>query len=1255
MRRKSGVPGHFVNGSALGIRRSDRLRISDNFHFIEPCIFVHYNKISLFKLRHFLLFVFTIAFIRVSAQTESSNLEFIENKGQWDTRALLKADIGNGSLFFHKRGIRVVLHNEQELAAVNASHAGVIRSDSAGLPALQRSFSGRPAALRSHAYSVNFLNMNEATEIIPDKPLDTYNNYFIGNDSTKWARNCRIFQGVTYKNIYPGIDLRYYTDNGHLKYDLIVHPGADPGKIAIQYEGLDGLTVTNNRLILKTSVGDVKEMQPNSYQAGDDGREAVQVKYRVSKDRVVRFDIRHYNRSRVLIIDPTLVFSTFTGSKASNWGFTATPGPDGTFFAGGIVFGDGFPVSTGAFESNFQGGINDVGIMKFSSNGRTRLFATYIGGAAEECPHSMFSDPQGNLVVMGRTYSADFPFQSFFGQPGGCEMFVLKLNASGTNIIGSARIGGSAYDAVNIEDQLNQENGPHDVANSLIKNYGDDSRSEVILDGANNIYIASCTRSKNDFPITPGAFQTTFGGGKQDGVLVKLSPDCKSLLFASFLGGSGEDACFVLKLNPNNGDIYVAGATTSTDMPGDKTGVIQPAGAGGICDGYISIISNDGSTLKKTTYLGTSGFDAIYGIDFDKLGFPYIMGSTTGNWKTTSNVGFINPGAKQFVAKLKPDLSDYVYSTTFGSAAPNPNISPVAFLVDRCENVYVSGWGGWLYAGSDPYGLAGTAGMPVSANAIKKITDNRDFYFIVIQKNASALLYATYYGQNDGPVSISEHVDGGTSRYDHNGIIYQAICANCGDRSLTPFPTSPGVWSPRNGTGGAGCNLAAIKIAFNFAGVSADPRAIIDGRYDSSGCVPLQVLFTDTAHTAKKYIWRFGDGSPDTSITSYQVWHTYLTTGTFRVRLIAIDSNTCNVADTGYLNIRVRTDRAILDFDITKLPPCQSLNFIFTNKSIPPPSKPFQPGDFTLDFGDGNRITAPNPPGSVTHAYAGTGTYMVRLVLNDTSYCNYPDSLTDTLRVAPLVKAQFTAGDGCAPYNASFNNTSLAGQQFFWDFGDGTTSQEANPTHLYTDTGTYTIHLTAVDSGTCNLRDSTTQTIQVHAKPKAAFNNTPQPAEYNVPTVFHNYSSGASHYTWLFGDGDSTDKQSADTVIHQYPYTGIFNACLIAYNPYECADTACQDIQSLTNALIDVPNAFTPGRFGENSIITVKGFGIIRMNWKIYNRYGQLVFQSNTQSQGWDGTFNGVPQPMGVYAYTLDASFDDGTKTTRKGDITLIR
>ncbi|HVY74100.1 MAG TPA: PKD domain-containing protein [Puia sp.] len=1183
------------------------------------------------------------------AQEIAPNLEFIENKGQWDSRVVLKTQLENGSLFLGHQGFRVLLHDPAELARFSDGHMPPAGKDSGSSP--MRALNGRPKTLRSHAYAVNFLNGNKAVEIIPDKPLDTYNNYFIGNDSTKWARNCRVYQGVTYKNIYPGIDVRYYTADGKLKYDLIIHPGANPENIALQYEGVDGLTAKNNRLQIATSVGAVKELEPFAYQSGDHGREQISCRYRVSKDHIVRFELKNYNNKRVLVIDPTLVFSTFSGSRATNWGFTATPGPDGTFFAGGIVFSDGFPVSTGAVQGAFQGGKFDAAIIKYSSNGRNRLYATYIGGNSEECPHSMISDARGNLVVMGRTYSTNFPFQTFFGPGGGCDMFVVKLNAAGNALLGSARIGGSKYDCVNVKDQLNGE-APEE-AMSLIKNYGDDSRSEVVLDGSNNIYVAATTRSDSDFPITTGVFQSTYGGGDQDGVIVKLSPDCQNLLFASYLGGSREDACFVLKVNPITGDIYVAGATaSSSDFPGDKSGTIQGAYAGGVCDAFVSIISNDGSTLRKTTFLGTSGFDAIYGIEFDKKGFPYIMGSTTGNWTTTSNVAFINPGAKQFVGKLMPDLSAYVYCTTFGKAGNNPNISPVAFLVDRCENVYVSGWGGWLFATRDPYGLTGTVGMPVSSNAIKKTTDGRDFYFIVIQKNASALLYATFFGQNDGPESVSEHVDGGTSRYDQNGIIYQGICANCGAHSLTPFPTTPGVWSPRNGTGGSGCNMAAVKIAFNFAGVGADPRSLINGHYDSSGCVPLDVQFVDTLRNAKQYIWNFGDGSPDTITTSYQISHTFTAVGTYRVREIAIDSNSCNVSDTAYLNIRVRTDRAVLDFDIAKLPPCESLNYQFTNESTAPPGKPFQPNAFTWDFGDGTRITGPGP---FTHSYPAPGTYPVRLVLLDTSYCNFPDSLTKELRVSPQVKAQFEIADGCAPYFASFNNTSLAGQQFFWDFGDGGTSTEVNPVHLYENTGQYTISLVVIDSGTCNIKDSTTRTIQVHDKPKAAFNTKPVPPEYNVPTVFENQSSGGIHFTYYFGDGDSTDINNMDTVVHQYTETGTYNACLVAYNQYGCADTVCQNVDVLINPLLDVPNAFTPGRFGQNSIITVKGFGIAVMDWKIYNRWGQVVFQSNNPYYGWDGTWKGVPQPMDVYTYTLEATFTDGTKTTKRGDITLIR
>jgi len=1198
-----------------------------------------------------------------AAQDGLSNIEFVQNRGQWDPQVNFKGEVNAGAFFLHKQGFTALLHNPGEWAKINENHGGLTG------PAGKNFFSGQQAAkngeagdgrpvLHSHAYRVRFVGSNEQVEIIPDKPLPSYNNYFIGNDPTKWASDCKIYQGVTYKNIYPDIDIRYYSDNGQMKYDIIVHPGGDVGQIAMKYEGVDQLAVKKNELLINTSVGQAKERVPSSYLFDANGKKTITCKYVIRDGNTVRFKVDSYAPGSTLIIDPQEIFCSFTGSRASNWGFTATPGPDGSFFAGGIVFGAGFPVTTGVQEPNFRGGDFDVGIMRFTSNGSARMYATYLGGADAEAPHSMITDAQGNLIVLGRTYSTDFPFKTKAGNPaGGSEMFVAKLNGNGSNLIGCMLIGGTGNDCVNMEDQLRSRS---DRADSLLRNYGDDSRSEVILDGANNIIIAASTQS-TDFPVTPGVFQPNFGGGRQDGVVLKINPDCNAIIWSSFLGGTGSDAAFVLKPNLVTGDIYVAGATASLDFPGDKTGTIQGSYQGGICDAFVTVISSDGKKQGKTTYLGTGSADAIYGIQIDKKGFPYVMGTTNGFWKVV-NALYVDAGARQFVSKLKPDLSDYVYSTTFGTPTTLsnalPNISPVAFLVDRCENVYISGWGGWIFPAADPFGLSGPVGMRTTSDAIKKVSDNRDFYFVVLKKNVTDILYGTFFGQEDNAHTIGEHVDGGTSRYDQNGIIYQAICANCNGGTSKPFPTTPGVWGPKNGTGSAGCNLAAIKIAFNFAGVSAGLRTTINGHHnDTSGCIPLDATLEDTVRNAKSYIWSFGDGSPDTATTGFALTHTYTRTGVYLVRLIAIDSSTCNVADTVYTHIIARNDKAPLDFTYAKTPGtlCTDLDYIFINLSTFPPGKPFQSNSFIWDFGD---QTGQIPAGlaDVNHTFKSTGTYIVSLTLADTNYCNYPDAVSKTLRISPVVKAQFTTpAAGCVPYSIPIDNTSLGGQDFQWDFGDGGTSTDPIPTHIYTKTGTYTITLIANDTNTCNKTDTTHQTITVSDKPVSGFSYSPIPPVANTPIVFTNGSSGGIRYKWIFGDGSSETKTTMDTAKHLYNRTDTFNACLVVFNQYECTDTVCHPVATLIHPLLDVPNAFTPGRFGENGIIRVMGFGITHMTFRIYNRWGQLVFQTNDPNQGWDGTYNGILQPMEVYGYTLEAEFSNGNRTNKKGDITLIR
>ena len=1142
-------------------------------------------------------------------------------------------------------------------SATSASGKAPVGAGQAVSPGLRYAPSAPDSFIvRRHTYAVQFLDANPNARVIPEKPAGGENNYFIGKDPSKWASHCRLYQSVLYKDLYPGIDVRYYSQAGLLKYDLIVHPGADLSRVRLRYDSVQSIKVRNAQLHIGTSVGESIELTPAAYQPTDSGRTDVGCRYRLNGN-VLSFDMKDYDQTNTLIIDPTFVFSTFSGSKADNWGFSATYGADGSMYLGGIADA-GFDTSPGAYQVSFKGedgsGIpGDIAIIKLTQDGRYREWGTYIGGSLQDQPHSLIENPNGELVIAGRSNSPDFPQTApKVGNNGGWDIIVCKLSADGSQLLGSLKIGGANADGVNIADYSVQG------TNILKQNYGDDARSEVNVDAAGNVYLASCTQSP-DFPVIGGAFQTKMAGNTstftQDGVVIKINPSVNQVIWSTYLGGSGFDAAYVLALNPMiPGSIYVGGGTTSTDFPGVAGNAVQPKNAGGPCDGFVAALVDAGNSvsLARATYAGTGAIDQVYGLKFDRLGFPYILGTTTGTWPII-NAPYNVPDSKQFICKLQPDLSAYVYSTAFGTVSTLPNISPVAFLVDRCENVYVSGWGGKTNR-IEGYLSSGTQGLPITSNAYQKITDGNNFYFFVMQKNATSQLYGSYFGQIGG--AFADHVDGGTSRFDQNGIIYQGICANCGGGAL--FPTGPpNVYSPSNPSNGR-CNEVGVKIAFNLAGVGSGVKASIVGRplYEHRGCIPMQVNFIDTIGNGVSFIWHFGDGTPDVTTNVPQTSHTYTQTGTFDVRLISVDSNSCNIADTSYTFLVGGNNEALVNYRYMKLPPCESLTYRFYNGSTPAAGTPFGDSSFVWNFGDGSPLLYKGTD-SVTHTFPAAGTYSIILTMDDTNFCNYPQSDTVTLNISPLVKAGFnTPATGCAPYDAVFNTIVQGGQQFIWTFGDGTGSTDEMPTHLYAQPGTYTIHLKVIDSSTCNIVDSTSQTITVYGRPTAGFTWAPNPPVQNTPTIFSNESSAdAVRFEWLFGDQDSTVTTSRDTVLHQYNLSGTFNACLVAYNAFGCSDTACSPISALVLPLLDVPNAFTPGRFGEDGVIKVKGFGIEKMDWKIYNRWGQLVFESTDPDVGWNGFFKGQLQPMDVYAYTLSAEFTTGARTTKTGDITLIR
>ncbi len=1193
------------------------------------------------------LFSFVLL-LSVVGNAAFAQMEFIQNKGQWNNNVKYRSDFSGGSFFLEQKGFTALVYMPGDLEKVSEQIHGH------GTKENGTANNNQPIVLHSFAYKVSFFGGNPNATIVPEKGLNTYNNYFLGKDPANWVSDCKLYQAVVYKDIYPNIDVRYYNNGDKMKYDFIVRPGGNVNAIGLRYDGPKDLLIKDNKLIIKTSIGDVTELEPYTYQAGLKGPEQVECKY-VITDNVVSFNVKNYDQKKTLIIDPTIIFSTFTGSTADNWGFTATPGPDGSFFAGGISFGSGYPVSAGAYDVTFNGGQADgnfagydIALFKFTPNGN-RAYATYLGGSKNEQPHSLITDAEGNLILSGATNSSDFPQVGQLGLAStgtDYDIILTKFNASGTALIGSVKIGGSADDGINIRPKYVGATG----SVSLRRNYGDDARSEVILDAANNIILASSSQS-NNFPIRNSTLQPTKSGA-QDGVILKMSPNLNAVIFSTYFGGSQDDACFVASISPVNGNIYIGGSTASSDLPGNKTGVLSPNNNGAI-DGFVTIINPAGTLIQKTTYIGTGSIDMLFGLKFDKVGFPYIMGTTlSANWPVI-NANYSNAGAKQFIAKLTPDLSAYVYSTVFGNNSVDPNISPIAFLVDRCENVYVSGWGGGINR-DQGYSTGTTANLP-ETNPLSGLQnpDGMDFYFFVLERNAQSRLFASHFGQNGG---LGDHVDGGTSRFDAQGVIYQALCANCGRQGS--FPTTGGVWSPTNGS--INCNQAAVKIDMNFAGVGAKVQSSIGGNIaDTSACTGDVITFRDLLGKGKKFIFDFGDGSPQqtTIAPNNTVTYTYNSTGVFRVMLIAEDSSTCNIRDTSFINIRISDNRAALDFTSAKLPPCESLSYAFTNTTTAN-NPSFLPNNFYWDYGDGSpRDTvngfAPNP---TTHTYASPGTYTVKLFLKGDNFCNSPDSIEKVIRINPLVKAIFTTDAlGCAPYLAEFTNESLAGTSFIWQFEDGTVFSTAeNPTYLFTTPGVYRVRLIANDPSTCNLTDTSGYfTITVLPKPMAGATWGPNPPQENVPVSFTNLSSpDAVRFLWFFGDGDSSTVRNP---MHEYNETGTYNVILIAYNRANCTDTFRFPVSVVILPLLAVPNAFTPGKFGENSIVKVRGFGIDKMTWTIYNRLGQVVFISNNKNTGWDGTFKGKLQAMDVYAYTLEAILVTGEKIRKTGDITLLR
>ncbi len=1120
---------------------------------------------------------------------------------------------------------------------------------------------------------------------------------------------------------------------------------------------MEKLKIVKGHLVIQTSVGDITEQSPYAYQVID-GKE-VQIPCHFNlKNNQLSFDFPEgYDHSLNLVIDPILTFSTFTGSAADNFGCTATNDLDGNMYVGGTSFGVGYPTTTGAFQINFAGGIVDMGISKFSTDGTNLLYSTYIGGTGNEIPHSLVVNDLNELVILGTSNSTNYPlsasaFQNTmnggttttfngygFNFTGGCDIVVSKLNANGNALIGSTYVGGSGNDGMN-------ELAP------LHYNYGDAFRGEVIL-GLNGEIIVASTTASNNFPVTATAPQPN-NAGSTDAVLFALSTDLSTLLFSTYFGGNGFDSGYSVQIN-STGEIYMCGGTISANLPQAVNGMHSNF-LGGNADGFVVHLNNNASTIFASSYIGTNDYDQCFFVQTDFDDNVYLVGQTSGTYPIL-NAGYSNPNSGQFIQKLSSDLSTTLMSTTIGRSSGAVDISISAFLVSDCDFIYLSGWGGPLNGGFGGIATSSTTNnLPITPDAFQSTTNGSDFYLAVLAPNASALLYATYFGGN---VS-SEHVDGGTSRFDKNGTVYQAVCAGCGGNS--DFPTTPGVWSNNNNANN--CNLGAFKFDLG----SIVPNVSVPQPYV---CLPSSYQFNNNSSGANSYFWDFGDGNTSTAIAPS---HVYTDTGNYEVMMVAIDTLGCFINDTAYLNVdvfaldnaQVQAIDTICRGDSVLLIASGGATYewfppIFLSNPNGQTTYAFPPS--TLEYTVYTTDSCGTDTAQITvHVYEGSYTimpdtiicsgYPVQLYVNGSANNNwFPDPSIQNFgdqnpTAIPLNTTKYyveiTTIDGCVyldsvtittvnnlPTPNVSNDTIICLNDQITLFASGGNTYEWFPSNLIassngntTTTNIFTDATIYVNvSNACGtVQDSIQiQIIDVYPQvspdtticpydsailwasggnvyswspentlshPDSSFtyafpsNNTDYNVTvsnvegcsktlttrvllYNLPEVniltnsFQNYGTevqlnGQSNgISFLWETSDSVYCQDCLTTFTKPEQTS-------TYILHVTDENGCMNSDTITiylDGVIYVPNTFTPNGDGVNDFFEIKGKEIVTFNLLIFNRWGQLIFESDALDKQWDGTFKNTKVQQDAYIWKVE--YTDNQKKIHKliGHVNVIR
>jgi uncharacterized protein (TIGR03437 family) len=652
-------------------------------------------------------------------------------------------------------------------------------------------------------------------------------NYFLGREKS-WKTDVTGYGRIRSENVYPGIDLIFHGEGGRLEYDFNVAPLADPGLIRLEFTGQRLRVDPEGDLIISTGADETRWKRPEIYQDVNGRRVPVDGRFVVSRGRV-RFETARYDRSKELVIDPTLSYSTYLGGSGNEGARgIALDGSGNIYIAGNTTSSNLSTIS--AYQPNFGGETasylgGDAFVAKFNSSGAL-VYLTYLGGSADDAASALAVDAAGNAYITGQTTSTNFPvvnpYQSTFGGSGTGSIirtgdaFVAKLSPTGNHLIYSTYLGGGQ----------------------------DDAGTAIAIDSTGNAYVTGATQSVN-FPVTSGVYQGHIAGvggepikpccglpswDPGDAFIAKLDPTGSTLIFSTFLGGTSDDLAFTIALDSSN-NIYVGGCTLSSDFP-TTPGALQRVWGGidgqneflNTGDGFVTKLNPTGTALIYSTLFGGPGDDCVSAIAVDSSSNVYMTGSTS-SANLPATAGAFQPSYKgyfalpfniehlygdAFVAKLNPSGSALVYMSYLGGSA---NDGGTALAIDGAGNAYVTG-----FSDSEDFPLASALQSKMAGDGGQAaLLLYGDAFLSVVNPTGTALLYSSYFGGSLDDVGFGLALD-------TNGNVYIA-----GETVSSNLPTTSNAAQKAFGGEGTG-NVGFVKgdaFLATFSGLVSAAPAIV--------------------------------------------------------------------------------------------------------------------------------------------------------------------------------------------------------------------------------------------------------------------------------------------------------------------------------------------------------------------------------------------------------------------------------------------